>query len=100
MAAMRASFMRPEVPAGGGVFHHGWTWHGSGPNRSDRHRRALVIHGGSAEARFQCDRFGEGNGPIYGRYRRLGDDLMDENHFPITWSSDGRRTAGLESVTA
>ena len=23
-----------EVAAGGGSFHHGWTWHGSGPNRS------------------------------------------------------------------
>ena len=23
-----------EVAAGGGAFHHGWAWHGSGPNRS------------------------------------------------------------------
>ena len=33
---------------------------------------------------------------LYGRYRRLGDDRMDENHFPVLWSQDGRRTPGLE----
>jgi ectoine hydroxylase-related dioxygenase (phytanoyl-CoA dioxygenase family) len=30
-----------EVPAGGGAFHHGWTWHGSGPNRGGGPRRLL-----------------------------------------------------------
>lgn len=84
-----------EVPAGGGAFHHGWTWHGSGPNRGETHRRALVVHGGSSEARFVPERLGEGNGPVYGRYRRLNDDVMDENHFPILWTQDGHRTEGL-----
>lgn len=84
-----------EVPAGGGAFHHGWTWHGSGPNRGETHRRALVVHGGSSEARFVPERLGEGNGPVYGRYRRLNDDAMDENHFPILWTQDGHRTEGL-----
>ena len=27
-------FVPVEVPAGGGAFHHGWTWHGSDVNRS------------------------------------------------------------------
>ena len=84
-----------EVPAGGGAFHHGWTWHGSGPNTDARDRRALVVHGGSSAARFVPERLGEGNGPVYGRYRRLGDDVMDENHFPILWTREGHRTAGL-----
>jgi len=85
-----------EVPAGGGAFHHGWTWHGSGPNTGQAERRALVVHGGSSEARFVPERLGEGNGPVYGRYRRLGDDVMDENHFPILWTREGYRTKGLE----
>ncbi len=85
-----------EVPAGGGSFHHGWTWHGSGVNASGCERRALVVHGASSQARFVAERLGEGNGPIYGRYRRLGDDSMDENHFPVLWSRDGQRTPGLE----
>lgn len=84
-----------EVAAGGGAFHHGWTWHGSGPNRSHRHRRSLVLHCASSEARFNRAGFGDGNGPIYSRYARLNDDEMDENHFPILWQSDGYRTLGI-----
>ncbi len=84
-----------EVAAGGGSFHHGWTWHGSGPNRSGRHRRSLVLHCASSEARFNRAGFAEGNGPVYSRYARLTDDEMDENHFPILWRSDGYRTPGI-----
>lgn len=84
-----------EVPAGGGSFHHGWTWHGSGPNRTGRHRRALVLHCASSEARFDRANFAEGNGPVYSRYARLADDAMDENYFPILWRSDGYRTPGI-----
>ena len=84
-----------EVTAGGGAFHHGWAWHGSGPNRSGRHRRSLVLHCASSESRFNRPGFGEGNGPIYSRYARLTDDEMDENHFPILWRSDGYRTPGI-----
>ena len=84
-----------EVPAGGGSLHHGWVWHGSGPNTSDRHRRALVLHCASSEARFSRAGFGQGNGPIYSRYARLADDEMDENHFPILWRDDGYRTPGI-----
>ena len=39
---------------------------------------------------------GEGPGRIYGRYKRLGDNEMDANYFPILWSRDGRRTPGLD----
>ena len=103
--AARAEGIAPEivpvvVPAGGGSFHHGWTWHGSGANASDRERRTLVVHGAPSEARFVPERLGEGNGPIYGRYRRLGDDRMDENHFPLLWSQDGQRTVGLEEYVS
>ena len=70
------------VPEGGGSFHHGWTWHGSGYNRTDKQRRSLVLHAMRCDAKFEPRRFASGIGPIYSRYRRLGDQEMDENHFP------------------
>ena len=33
---------------------------------------------------------------IYSRYKRLGDNIMDENYFPITWREDGYSTSGIE----
>ncbi len=97
---VEAEIVAVEVRSGGGAFHHGWAWHGSGPNRSTRHRRALVIHALSSETRFCPQRLGEGTGPIYGRYKRLADDALDENFFPVTWREDGYRTPGLERFIA
>ena len=84
-----------EVPAGGGSFHHGWTWHGSDANRSDVHRRTLVLHCASSGARFHRPGFAEGNGPIYTQYAHAEDDMMDEAHFPVLWTVDGYRSPGL-----
>ena len=33
-----------EVPAGCAAFHHSLTWHGSAPNPSEKHRRAIAVH--------------------------------------------------------
>ncbi len=85
-----------EVGAGGGSFHHGRIWHGSADNRSDQPRRAVVLHAMPADVEFVPANLGQGIGPIYGRYRRLGDNTVDENHFPILWRSDGYRTPGLD----
>ena len=84
-----------EVPPGGGSFHHGRLWHGSGPNRTAHPRRALVLHAMRADVRLVPSRFDRGIGPIYARYRRLGDDGVDENHCPVLWRDDGYRTPGL-----
>ena len=81
-----------EVPAGGGAFHAGWTWHGSQLNGSDRPRRALVAHCMPAEARFHPTT----TGYIYSRYKRFGDDRMDESHFPILWRDDGYRSPFID----
>jgi phytanoyl-CoA hydroxylase len=81
-----------EVPAGGGAFHAGWTWHGSQWNGSDRPRRALVAHCLPAEARFHPTT----TGYIYSRYKRFGDDRMDESHFPILWRNDGYRSPFID----
>lgn len=81
-----------EVTAGGGSFHHGRTWHGSGPNLSPNPRRALVIHAMSDQVEYVPDKFDCGIGPIYSRYKRLGDNQLDEQYFPILWREDGYRT--------
>ena len=81
------------VPAGGGSFHAGGTWHGSEANRGERPRRSLVAHCLSSDARFN----GKQPGPVYGRYVKFGDDRMDENFFPILWTEDGRRSGFLEA---
>ncbi len=81
-----------EVPAGGGAFHAGWTWHGSGANGAAVPRRSLVAHCMSSEARFHPSTVGY----IYSRYKRFGDDRMDETAFPITWRHDGYRSPFIE----
>jgi len=43
-AGVEAEIEYVEVNAGGGSFHHGWTWHGSGANHSSIPRRSLVLH--------------------------------------------------------
>lgn len=103
--AAAAEGVEPEVTPvvvakGGGSIHHGWTWHGSGDNNSDRPRRALVLHAISSEARFVPENLTKGNGPVYSRFKRLADNAMDENYFPILWTEDGRRTPGLDEYLA
>ena len=89
-----------EVPAGGGSFHHGWVWHGSGYNRSRRPRRALVLHAMRSDTEFDPARLASGTGAIYSRYKRLADNVMDENYFPIIWRADGYRTPAIERYVA
>ena len=84
------------VPKGGGSFHHGLTFHGSGPNLGSTSRRALVLHCCSSEAQYSPRRLARGTGHVYSRYKRLGDNVMDENYFPILWTRNGYRTPALE----
>jgi len=82
------------VKAGGCSFHHGFTFHGSGPNTATIDRRTLVSHLLPAETRFH---------PVnvdlnYSRYRRRGDMSMDESFFPITWTREGWRTSWLADL--
>ncbi len=80
-----------EVPAGGGSIHHGWLWHGSGPNRTANPRRAVVSHCLSSETRFTAE-----VGYVYSRYKRSGSDAMDESHFPVLWTAAGGRSAFID----
>ena len=88
-----------EVSAGGGSFHHGYTWHGSGQNSGTQPRRSLVLHAISSEVEYVPENFHLGIGPIYSRYKRLSDNKMDENYFPILWREDGYRTPEIDQFT-
>ena len=84
-----------EVPKGGGSFHHGWTWHGSGHNRATKPRRSLVLHAMRSDTEYVPEHLNQGTGCIYSRYKRLADNIIDENYFPILWRNDGYRTPGI-----
>ena len=86
-----------EVPAGGGSFHHGWIWHGSGENRGERPRRSLVLHAMRSDVEYVPAQFHQGIGPIYSRYKRLADNRLDENYFPVLWREDGYRTPEIDA---
>jgi hypothetical protein len=46
----------------------------------------------SSEARFHPTKISY----IYNRYKRAGDETMDESFFPILWRQDGYRTPFLD----
>jgi ectoine hydroxylase-related dioxygenase (phytanoyl-CoA dioxygenase family) len=99
LAAATPAAVEPDrvpvvVKAGGCEFHHGWTFHGSGPNEATRERRALVTHMTPVEARFHPDEVDL----IYSRYRRRGDLSLDESFFPVLWDENGGRSAWLASL--
>ena len=95
--AKAAGVNNPEIvpvtiPAGGCAFHHGLTWHGSGKNLSSTHpRRSLGIHTISSETRFSEHPAGY----IYGRYKHVYSNVMDETFFPILWTQSGYRSPHL-----
>ena len=97
LEGVEADIAYVEVGAGGGSFHHGWIWHGSGANHSPNPRRALVLHAMRSEVEYMPTNFARGTGPIYTRYKRLGDNHLDENYFPILWREDGYRTPQIET---
>lgn len=101
-AAQRAGIEHPEVvqlalQPGSCAFHHGHMWHGSGKNlMPDLIRRSLVIAHIPANSRFKPTGAYVEGGYLAGRYKRFGDDTMDENFFPIVWQQDGYRSPFLQ----
>lgn len=93
-------YLYVEVPKGGGSFHHGWVWHGSGHNRAQRPRRALVLHAMRSDTEFVPGSLAQGTGCIYSKYKRLADNVIDENYFPVLWRNDGYRTPGIDAYLA
>lgn len=89
-----------EVPKGGGSFHHGWTWHGSGHNQATHPRRSLVLHAMRSDTKYVPENLTQGTGRIYSRYKRLSDNIIDENYFPVIWRDDDYRTPGIADYLA
>ncbi|MEL7316602.1 MAG: phytanoyl-CoA dioxygenase family protein, partial [Cyanobacteria bacterium J06559_3] len=80
------------IPAGGCAFHHGLTWHGSGKNLSaTAPRRSLGVHTLSSETHFSD----QPAGYIYGRYKHVYTDVLDESFFPVLWTQSGYRSPHL-----
>ncbi len=73
-----------EVPTGGVVFHHGYTWHGSGINNSQENRRVIVSHCIPHDAKFHPTNNG-GTGKIYKRYKKNNTDELDDSFLPLLW---------------
>lgn len=85
-----------DLAPGSCVFHHGNIWHGSGQNKVEVTRRSLVIIHVPAESEFQAAGSYIPGGYIAAKYRRHGDNTMDESFFPIVWREDGYRTPFLQ----
>jgi ectoine hydroxylase-related dioxygenase (phytanoyl-CoA dioxygenase family) len=74
-----------EVQAGGAAFHHHLTFHGSGPNTGDVHRRSVISHFIRPETEFHA----ENTDPNYSRYRKVDTLELDDSFFPIVWLTRG-----------
>ena len=90
------------VPKGGGSIH---PWLDVArlrvPTREPTPRRALVLHAMSSEVEYVPGAFRPRHrGRSTAATRRFGDNTVDENHFPIIWTRDGRRTAHLDEYCA
>ena len=64
------------------VFHHGNIWHGSGKNKTNKHRISLSIHLMSEKSKFHKKNVN----PMFNHYKKFNSLEMDENFFPIIYS--------------
>lgn len=82
-----------ELPSGGGVFHGGWTWHGSAANSDTKSQYSLSIHCMPSYATYS-ERLRD---PIESRYKRFGSVKLDESYYPILWTKTQYRSPWLKS---
>jgi hypothetical protein len=83
------------IPKGHMSFHHCLTYHGSGPNRSGRPRRAVSLHlqdGGNEYRRYPLQNGGDAAYNHDVLVRRLPDgrpDYSDPEFCPVLWRTEG-----------
>jgi phytanoyl-CoA hydroxylase len=95
-AGVEPEVLELELAPGSCAFHHGNMWHGSGQNLlPESIRRSLVIAHIPSESQFKSTGAYVPGGYIAGRYKRYGDDAMDESFFPIVWQENGYRSPFL-----
>ncbi|MEI7032131.1 phytanoyl-CoA dioxygenase family protein [Streptomyces pratensis] len=82
-----------RIPKGHVNFHHCRTYHGSGPNRSDRPRRAISFHLQDGDNRYRDFYRSDGTKVAYNHdmlVRRTAEgtpDYSDPEYLPVLWSS-------------
>lgn len=96
-AAAKASdaevqFKHIVLPAGGAVFHNGWTWHASEANTDTSDRISLSIHCMPHDTQYSADI----NDPIESRYKRPDSLIIDDAYFPVLWTSAGERSTWVD----
>ena len=86
IAGKEAQIQTVSLPRGGATFHSAAIWHGSGPNTSQLHRRAIALHCMPASCQFNPDK------PAFaqGRFRLFGSNKMEESFYPILYNPNGR----------
>ncbi len=83
------------IPKGHMSFHHCRTYHGSGPNRSDRPRRAVSFHLQDGANEYRSFALSDGATAAYNHdvlVRRLPDgrpDYADPEFCPVLWRAEG-----------
>jgi hypothetical protein len=88
------------IPQGHMSFHHCLTYHGSGPNRSPRPRRALSFHLQDGANEYRRFALSDGSAAAYNHdvlVRRLPDgrpDYADPAFCPVLWRNDGSADHG------
>lgn len=68
-------------------FHHGNTWHGSDVNNSMNDRISISVHYMPINSKYS----NKISHPIYSHYKKFNTLDMDENFFPILWSSSSKK---------
>ncbi|MBI3971074.1 MAG: phytanoyl-CoA dioxygenase family protein [Chloroflexi bacterium] len=78
-ARVRVSLV--EVPRGGISFHHAMTWHGSAPNPTPAHRRAIAVHYMPGHTRYVA-----AGRHVMSPYITVGNgDVIAGDAFPVVW---------------
>ena len=70
-----------EVPAGCAAFHHCQTWHGSAPNPSNKHRRAIAVHYMPGHTRYVP----HGTHLIQNRVQVEPGEILTGDYFPTVY---------------
>ena len=70
-----------EVPKGGVSFHHGLIWHGSAPNPSGAHRRAIAVHYMPGHTRYVAS-----GKHVMSPFIHVADgEVVAGDAFPVVW---------------
>lgn len=70
-----------EVPKGAVSFHHSLTWHGSAPNPSVAHRRAIAVHYMPGHTRYVA----QGKHVMSPHIHVADGEVIEGERFPVVW---------------